>query len=511
MGTRILKGKKMRDQIVSGISKLHECVSGTMGPSGRNVIIRGNFDQFSITNDGYQCVENFNLEDEVENLGCGLIKEASKRSNNESGDGTSSTIAFCWNFLRDGCEIMDKGCNGQDLREGMKIAGREFVKELDRMTSRVGSIEEIVRIATISGNNDKELGELIGEIYKAIGLSGVINFEKIEGNGIIKEIKKGYLIDKGYSNSVYVNNNVKGICEWSGDCLVWIGDASNYENCLDVLEFCIKEQRGLLIISDECDERLISIYKANKTPMSKSSGKELKLCVIRSPSNDIFRRELLEDIGIYCGVQPAMNGLMGACNGFRSSMKETLIINGAGEQIAIDNQIMKIKETFDFTKPQFYKDSLDKRVNRLVGKLCELKIGSKTHLERSELIDRIEDIIRATKAGIDSGYFIGGGYTLLKIQKHLRKELKSSNPDQQKGIDLVVDNLDCLLKQNLKNAGLDIWPNPKFGAMVYNIKTRKWERPEVSNVLEVNLVMKSAIENAISLVATILLADNLIY
>ena len=497
----ILSGEEMQDKILAGCKKLNDIVASTLGPSGKNVIINEGNNKHRITNDGYQIVNAFQLEDTLEDFGANLIKESSIRTNTNAGDGTSSSILLSYAMLKEGIKELRNGINPNKIKIGMKLAEEFIINKIDSYNKPVETFEDIWKIANISSNNDPEIADLITNTYRQIGLDGIINYERIEGNEIITIIRKGYHIEKGYYDPYFITDKSKGTCTYE-DCLVWFGNTGNYKDLLPILDLIQKEKKPLLIISqDDTDPELLNIFK---NPMNK----DLKVCLITGPSFDTFRKDLLEDIQIYTNAQEGLNGFIGSCQSFTVSNKDTIIVNGAGKQETINERIQFIQSCLDNTKPSFHNMNLNARIASLNAKLGILKIGARSNIERGELLDRIDDVVKACKSSIEEGILIGGGYTLHKISKEMQ-EFISADPEIQIGINIVRKSLNVQLITILKNSSHFLDLNKLD--QVFNAKTGELEDPEKTNIFDSTRGIKCGIQNSISIINTILLSDNLIY
>jgi chaperonin GroEL len=508
----ILRGIPMYDTILRGAKALNDVVSSTLGPNGRNVLYVEGQKVFT-TNDGFRVVDNFvnmNLPD-GEEYGANLIKEASIKTNQEAGDGTTSSILLSYHLLEEGIKAIKKGYNPILIKEGMFLALEGIKKELKKIDKECKTNDDIKRVATISANNDEEIGKMIADVYSKVGKEGIITHAKCLADKTYVDIKEGYNIDKRpFIDPMFINNQRENSCRYENGCYVLIAyyGISNLDEISSLLEKCIKEKKALLIVADEIDESVMKSFR-----LAKDMGKDLKVCAINLPSYAHYKLDYINDISYFIdGKNMETAGfLLGACDSFISTREDTLLVGGKGRVEDINNRIEDIKAQLDPTKTKFFNDITNERIGALKGKLACINIGGKSELEKRETQDRIDDALKAVKSAIAEGICPGGGYTLFNIGRKLK--IKSNNPEIQYGSHLVIKVLDCQIRQNLINSGKfeDKWSNIKFFNHVWNAKNDKWEDPAKTNVIDSIKVLRCVCENSISVVSSILLSDSMLF
>ena len=470
MERKIYKNPELLQGISKGVQKLTECVASTIGPYGRNVLIQES-NKIVSTNDGWRVVQNFLLDDDLEQIGVRMVSEASKKTNDLVGDSTSLTVLLANSLLHESIISIEGGESPREVKMKLEEGCEKVCNFLTEFSNPVKSIEDIRKIATVSSKSE-DIGDLMADLYDEIGFNGRIDYEKSEGSDIVSIIRKGYQIDKGFYDNCFINKDQTSTYE--GNSMVWIGNASDFKSIFHIIELSQKENKPLLIISDEIDPELITLYKTNK--------KNLKLTIIQSPSYDLFRKDLLEDINCYVGGKEYSKGYLGVCQGWICDNKTTLLINGGGLEESINARIDLIKKDLDNSKPSFFNNTLKNRCDKLIGKLALLKIGAPTPLERSNLLDVIDDVVKCCKSSIEEGYSQGAGFTFKRIEE----------------IAYTMNDMELLI------------PALKIqGKILFN--DEMVDEKDYLNIFDSTKGLVEAWKNATSIVSTIILSDYLLF
>lgn len=503
----IVEKKEMFEKLVSGINKLSDVCGGTLGPNGRNVLINNKSGQPNVTNDGITVANAFELEDPIENLGMMMVRSVSSKTCDQAGDGTTTSIILSASMLNEAVKHIDNGCNPLDIKKGMYIANdavRDYVKG-NAIT--VENRDQVFDIARISGNNDDKIGKIISDIYDKIGGEGIITIERTHTDEPYVDIHEGYKIDKGFSNSAFINDKEKQQVKYSGTTMVFIATdgLSSYELVLPLIEQCKKDNVPLIILAEDVDPTLYTIY---------SNNKELKMCISGLPSYGDMQKEYIDDICIMTNAQHDKSGkfFVGVCDGFISTKDFTTMVIKNADEDKVRERINILKAQLDPKKPKFHNIIMSERIGRMAGKIAIIYVGAKSMIERGELYDRFEDSVQATKAALSEGILPGGGYTFCKMNRDLK--IKDKNSDVQAGIDVVINALLSPFKVLCDNSGVDNvqilnkMRRTKFG---YNAKTKKMVDMISDGVIDPAKVIRLSVENSVSVVSTIITTETLIF
>ena len=443
----ILSGVEMFDILRKGAKSLNDLVASTYGPNGHNVLYMDQGKIFS-TNDGARIVENFknvNIPDGQE-YGASLIKECSLKTNIECGDGTTGAILLSYLLLEKGIKEINHGINPHSLQIGMNLALDKIKASLKKISKDCRTYEDILRVATISGNNDSEIGKMVADIYEKVGLDGIITYQKTLSDHTYYDVREGYTVEKrGMMDPIFINNEKEGTCKFEGGCYVLIAyyGIQTFQEIESILDKAIREKKGLLIVADEIHEDVMKKFRS-----AKELNKPLKICCINLPSYAHYKLDYVNDLSYFIDGKNIEGGfIVGICESFVSSREETLLVGGAGKKEEIESRIADIKNKLDSTKTKFFNDVQHERMGALRGKLAIINIGGKSELEKRETCDRIDDALKATKSAIAEGICPGGGFTLTSLSK---SKITHTNPEVQKGIDLLLSSLNFQLIQVLK-------------------------------------------------------------
>ena len=457
----ISRGNTARDKLISGIRVVSDNVGVTLGPKGRNVIIERSFGAPKITKDGVSVAKEIELQNKVENLGVQLLKEAASKTNDRAGDGTTTTIVLGESISREGVKAVTAGMNPMYIKNGIEIAASLVIKKIKEKSKIISSTEEISQVATISANNDHDIGKKISQAFKKVGKDGVITVEEANKSDVFDiEVVRGMNFDRGYISPYFVTNSERMICEMDNPyILVFEKKISNLQQIVKLLEGIIQSNKPLLIIAEDIEGEALATLIVNKL----RGG--LKISAVKAPAFGEKKKTMLEDISIITGaklfseelgnkIENANINDLGKARKVIISRNDTTIINGYGKKDKIKERCEQIKAHISDSNSIYDREKLQERLAKLSGGIAILKVGGITEVEVKEKKDRVEDAYNATKAAIEEGIVPGGGSSLLYISRFLQN-LKGRNTDETVGIHIVKKALLSPIKRIIKNAGLE--------------------------------------------------------
>lgn len=492
--------KTQIEKILGGIRSLEDVVSSTLGPDGKNVIIAKN-GKTRITKDGVSVVKDFTSDDDFENVGISIVKDACQQTVNGAGDGTTSTTIWSYNLFKEALYEIERGNSPANVQKGLQLAKNEATKILKEFSKPI-ELDDVLKIAT-SSSNSEEIGKLIQEIYSTISLKGIVEHQKSQGDKLYYEIKEGYVIDRGFNDDRYLVNLADKEINYSGGCYVLVCPSGipDQKKIIPLLNKAVEENRAILIIADETDPNLMNTYLSNK--------KTIKLCVINCPSYDVHRIDFMNDIIVWTDAKETIDNIwVGSCEGFISTKKETKLIGCKSTEERIEERISTIKERINPNEPKLRQLVYHERIGKLRGKLAILHVGAQTPIEREELYDRIDDAILNIKAAIDEGICYGGGYTYLSIKKRMNK-FSHPNLEINSGIEAFKRTLECVTRKLISNSGYsqDLLKSI-YKKGPYNFKTKKFKSEDV---WDSSKSIKLVIENSTSVIGTLINSKNVIF
>lgn len=442
----VLHGIKARNQMLRGVNLLADAVQVTLGPKGRNVIIDQNFGDPKITKDGVTVAKSIEFSSKYENLGASLVKQVANRANNESGDGTTTATILTREIFSKGCKAIASGMNPMEIRKGMMKAVEKVQEYLEKHTIPIQGNEDLKRVATISANNDTEVGNLIAGILNKIGKDGTINVQT--GRSLNNEVEyvEGFKFDRGYISPYFVTDAKQQTCEYENPLILIIEEKfQNFDQ--NFLKFVnAAKGRPIVIIAEDVESEALTAMILNRL----KSG--FKIVAVKSPGFGDNRKNTLYDIAITTGgavLSEEMGSNMsntepedcfGSCKKIIVTKEDTIIFQGAGTKEAVAERIENIKDMKARTSSEYDKEKFEERLGRLTEGVAILKVGGASETEVNELKDRVNDAICATKAAVAEGVIAGGGSALLYASKHI-ENLKGLNQDEQTGINIVRESL----------------------------------------------------------------------
>ncbi len=501
---------KAREELKKGVDALADAVKVTLGPKGRNVIIEKKFGAPHITKDGVTVAREVELEDQFQNMGAQLVKEVASKTGDQAGDGTTTATVLAQAIVNVGLKNVAAGANPMDLKRGIDKAVSKVVEQIKAQSQEVDDdLDKIKNIATISANNDEEIGTLIATAIEKVTKEGVITVEEAKGTETTVSVVEGMEFDRGYISPYFVTNTEKMECEMENPyILLYDKKISNLKDLLPVLEPVAQSGRPLLIIAEDVDNEALATLVVNRLRGS------LKICAVKAPGFGDRRKEMLEDIAILTGgnvisevkgltlAQATVNDL-GQAEKVNVNKDRTVIVNGAGDKEAIANRVAQIKAQIAATTSEYDKGKLEERKAKLAGGVAVLYIGAASEVEMKEKKDRVDDALSATRAAIAEGIVPGGGVAYIRCLDAL-DELQGANEDETTGIAIIRRAIEEPLRQIMKNAGVEgavILQKIKDGKgdFGYNARTDNFENFFESGVIDPAKVTRVALENAASI------------
>ena len=521
MDKDITYNMEARDALKRGVDQLADAVKVTLGPKGRNVIIDKKYGAPHITKDGVTVAKEIELADAAENLGAQLVKEVASKTGDQAGDGTTTATVLAQAIVGVGLKNVTAGANPLDLKRGIDKAVAAVVAEIKKNAVVVGNdFDKIEQVATVSANNDAEIGKLIADAMRKVSKDGVITIGEAKGMDTTIDVVQGMQFDRGYISPYFVTNTETMQVEMEKPyILIYDKKISNLKELLPVLEPAVQSGRPFLIIAEDVDSEALTALVVNRLRA------QLKICAVKAPGFGDRRKEMLEDIAILTGgtviseekgitLEQATLEMLGTAETINVSKDNTTIVNGAGNKEAIANRVAQIKAQIAATKSTYDKEKLQERLAKLAGGVAQLNVGAASEVEMKEKTDRVDDALSATRAAIEEGIVPGGGVMYIRAQVAL-EGLKGDNEDEQTGIEIVRRAIEEPLRQIVNNAG-------KEGAVVvdkvragkadfgYNARTDKYENLFEAGVVDPAKVARVALENAASVAGMFLTTEAVI-
>ena len=521
MAKNISYNVEARDALKRGVDQLANAVKVTLGPKGRNVIIDKKFGAPHITKDGVSVAKEIELADAAENLGAQLVKEVASKTGDQAGDGTTTATVLTQAIVSVGLKNVTAGANPMDLKRGMDKAVSAIVAHIKAQSEEVGNdFDKIEQVATVSANNDAEIGKLIADAMRKVSKDGVITIGEAKGMDTTIDVVQGMQFDRGYISPYFVTNTETMEVEMDRPyILLYDKKISNLKELLPVLEPAVQSGRPLLVIAEDVDSEALTTLVVNRLRA------QLKICAVKAPGFGDRRKEMLEDIAILTGgtviseekgikLESATIDMLGTAETITVNKDNTTIVNGAGDKEAIAARVGQIKAQIVATKSTYDKEKLQERLAKLAGGVAQLNVGAASEVEMKEKKDRVDDALSATRAAIEEGIVAGGGVAYIRAQAAL-EGLKGENEDEQTGIEIIRRAIEEPLRQIVANAG-------KEGAVVvdkvrqgeadfgYNARKDVYENLKAAGVVDPAKVTRVALENAASIAGMFLTTECVI-
>ena len=510
-----------RDLLKNGVDKLANAVKVTLGPKGRNVVIEKKFGAPQITKDGVTVAKEVELEDHFENTGAQLVKSVASKTGDDAGDGTTTATILTQAIVNEGLKNVTAGANPMDLKRGIDKAVKVVVDYIRESAEQVDdNYDKIEQVASVSANNDPEIGKLLADAMRKVSKDGVITIEESKSRETSIGIVEGMQFDRGYLSGYFVTDadKMEAVME-NPYILIYDKKISNLKDFLPILQPAAESGRPLLVIAEDVDSEALTTLVVNRL----RGG--LKICAVKAPGFGDRRKAMLEDIAVLTGglviseekglkLEQATLEMMGTCDKVVVSKDNTTIINGAGEKQNIADRVAQIKNEIANTTSSYDKEKLQERLAKLSGGVAVLYVGANSEVEMKEKKDRVDDALCATRAALEEGVVAGGSTTYIRALDAL-KGLKGDNADEQTGINIVERAIEEPLRQIVINAGGE-------GAVVvqkvregkgdygYNARTDAFEDMRKAGIIDPAKVARVALENAASIAGMFLTTECLI-
>jgi chaperonin GroEL len=516
-------GSDSRTKLLSGVKQLAEAVVTTLGPNGRNVVIAqkgGNLPQS--TKDGVTVAKTVTLKDPVENLGAQMVKQAAVQTGDSAGDGTTTSTLLAKELIAEGMNHtnLSQKHNAVAIKRGMDKTTREIVGYLKEMSTDIASEDQIKQVATISSNNDSEIGELISAAMDKVGREGVVTVEESKTHETTLETVEGMQFDRGYKSPYFVTDNSSMQAQLDDPyILLYDGKINAVKDLLPILEAVSQQNKALLIVAEDIDGEALAAMIVNKMRSI------LKCCAVKAPDFGDRRTHILEDIAILTGgtVISKQKGLrldkitfdqLGTARGATIEKDRTTIVDGAGTEDAIVARLEEIKGQIDRADSNYAVEALQNRLAKMAGGVAIINVGGFTETEMKEKKDRVDDALHATRAALDEGIVAGGGVALLNARNKFTtvNDLKLEG-DEKIGSEILLSAIEKPFIQILKNAGIDKYHNILSTIEInsdgtgYNIKTGKHVDMVEEGIIDPTKVTRTALENAVSVAGTMLITE----
>lgn len=514
MAKKIIFDEKARESLKKGVDKLAKAVKITLGPRGSNVILDRGFGSPLITNDGVTIAKEIELEDKTENLGAEVLKQAAEKTNDIAGDGTTTAIVLAWSIITAGLKNVTAGTDALSIKRGIDKAVKVVVKELKSISQKVETHDEIANVGSIS-SGDKEIGNMIANIFDEVGKDGVMTVEESKTLGLSKEIVKGLQFDKGYISSYMITDSEKmeAILE-NPYIIITDKKITSIQEILPLLDKIVQSgKKDLLIIADDLSGEALATLILNKLRGT------FNVVAVKTPGFGDKKKELMEDIAIVTGSKIISEEIglkldktelddLGTARRIVINKENTTIIEGSGGAENIKNRVKQIKKQLENTDSDFDKEKLEERLAKLSGGIAVIKVGAATEVEQKEKQHRVEDAVRATKAALEEGVVPGGGIALLRSAKAL-KNINLDDVDEKVGVDIILRALEEPIRQIAENAGRSgevILEEAKKRKDNEGFDVTKGEFIDMfkAGIVDPTKVTRSALENAASVASMLL-------
>ncbi len=510
-----------RKELKKGVDTLANAVKVTLGPKGRNVIIEKKFGAPQITKDGVTVAKEIELDDAFQNTGAQLVKSVASKTGDDAGDGTTTATVLAQAICNAGLKNVAAGANPMDLKRGMDKAVAKVVENIKAQSEQVNdNYDKIEQVATVSANNDQEIGKLIADAMKKVSKDGVITIEEAKSRDTTISVVEGMQFDRGYLSPYFVTDTEKMECVMDTPLiLIYDKKISNIKEFLPILEPAVQTGRPLLVIAEDVDSDALTTLVVNRL------RSQLKICAVKAPGFGDRRKAMLEDIAVLTGgvviseekglkLEQATMEMLGSAEKVTISKDNTTIVGGKGDKNTIQDRVNQIKNEIKNSTSDYDKEKLQERLAKLSGGVAVLYVGAASEVEMKEKKDRVDDALCATRAAIEEGTVVGGGVALIRAIDSI-KDLKGDNADEDTGIAIIRRAIEEPLRQIVENAGMessvvvDKVRNGK-GDFGYNARKDIYENLRESGIIDPAKVTRVALENAASIAGMLLTTECVI-
>jgi len=521
MAKDIFYNMEARDLLKKGVDTLADAVKVTLGPKGRNVILEKSFGAPNVTKDGVTVAKEIELKNPIENMGAQMVKEVASKTNDLAGDGTTTATVLAQAIVATGLKNVTAGANPMDLKRGIDKAVTAVVDSLKKQSQEIGNCnKKIKQVATISANNDAEIGRLIADAMDRVKKEGVITIEEAKSIETSVEVVEGMQFDRGYISAYFITDTEKMECVYENPLiLIYDKKISVMKDFLPVLEKTVQTGRPLVIIAEDIEGEALATLVVNKLRGS------LKIAAVKAPGFGDRRKEMLEDIAILTGgvviseekgfkLEDTTLDMLGSAEKINIDKDKTTIVNGSGDKDGIKARVGQIKAQIETTTSDYDKEKLQERLAKLAGGVAVIYVGAASEIELKEKKDRFDDALNATRAAIEEGIIPGGGVAFIRAIDAIEK-LKGINEDETTGIAIVRRALEEPMRQIVENAGLEgsiIVQRVKKGKgdFGFNAQTEVYENLFESGVIDPTKVARVALENAASIAGMLLTTEAVV-
>lgn len=521
MAKQIFFDIEARNKMKAGVDTLANAVKVTLGPKGRNVVIEKKFGAPGVTKDGVSVAKEIELDDAIENMGAQMVKEVASKTADVAGDGTTTATVLAQAIISEGLKNVAAGANPMDIKRGIDKAVATVVANLKSQSAEVGNDnKKIEQVATISANNDNEIGKLIAQAMEKVGNEGVITVEEAKGTETTVEVVEGMQFDRGYLSPYFVTNTEKMQAELDNPyILIFDKKISTMKDILPLLESTVQTGRPLLIIAEDVDGEALATLVVNKLRGS------LKIAAVKAPGFGDRRKEMLQDLAVLTGgiviseeqgykLENATLEYLGQAESVTIDKDNTTIVNGKGDKNDIDARVNQIKAQVETSTSDYDKEKLQERLAKLSGGVAVLYVGASTEVEMKEKKDRVDDALHATRAAVEEGIVPGGGTVFIRAIESIAT-LEGENADETTGVAIVRRALEEPLRQIVANAGLEgsiVVQKVKEGSadFGFNARTEVYENMLAAGVIDPTKVSRVALENAASIASMLLTTECVI-
>ena len=531
MTKKITFSKDAREKLATGVDKLANAVTATLGPSGRNVIIEQDMGMPVSTKDGVTVAKSIELKDKVENLGAQIVKQASIKTAEQAGDGTTTSTLLAQAILTEGLNRMKEGSNAVDIKRGIDQAVKHIIGYLQIESKDITDEEQLKQVATISANNDQEVGELISTAMDKVGTDGVVTIEESKTGETYLETVEGMQFNRGYKSPYFVTDNPT-MTAVLRDPLILITDKrlNTVKELLPILEAVSQQNKSLLVIADDIDGEALSTMVVNKMRGI------LPVAAVKAPEFGDRKKAMLEDIATLTGGQviSTEKGMrldkfdpnwLGKANKVTVGKETTTIIDAKGDEEKITQRVEELKNQIDDTTSPFEKEKLQERLSKFIGGVAVVHVGGHTEVEMKEKKDRVDDALHATKAALQEGILPGGGIALLKSALWLAETLQNPLEEEKvegdtlTGYDIIINACEQPLYKILQNAGLDMDSIGDIEQRIkeeddfwfgYNPREEDFFNMFKEGIIDPTKVTRLALENAASVAGTLLITEAVV-
>ncbi len=510
-----------RETLKQGVDQLANAVKVTLGPKGRNVIIEKKFGAPQITKDGVTVAKEIELPDAFQNTGAQLVKSVASKTGDDAGDGTTTATVLAQSIVTNGLKNVAAGANPMDLKRGIDKAVAKVVENIKSQSEKVDdNYDKIEQVATVSANNDQEIGKLIADAMKKVSKDGVITIEEAKGRETTIGVVEGMQFDRGYLSPYFVTNTEKMECEMENPLiLIYDKKISNLQEFLPILNPAAQTGRPILVIAEDVESEALTTLVVNRLRT------QLKICAVKAPGFGDRRKAMLEDIAILTGgvviseekglkLEQATLEMLGTAEKVNVTKDNTTIVGGKGDKQLIQDRTNQIKNEIKNTTSDYDKEKLQERLAKLSGGVAVLYVGAASEVEMKEKKDRVDDALCATRAAIEEGTIPGGGVALIRAISAL-DGLEGENADETTGIKIIKRAIEEPLRQIVENAGLEgsvVVEKVRAGKgdFGYNARKDTYENLRQSGIIDPAKVCRVALENAASIAGMFLTTECVI-